>query len=281
MQTQRKSASSSKTSSRKTSGKKTSSRSSASSRGASSSSSRSTSRGKQSKSSARGQSSSRGGAKSAGKRSGTASKRSSTSRGKSTNALDLLMQDHREVQKNFRKAERMETGDRELQQLVEQTCAALTLHAEIEEQVFYPAVRQATDDQDMMEEAQVEHDSAKQLIAQLQGMGPRDDRYKATFKVLGEYVNHHIEEEEGQIFRAARRAKLDLDAIGEQIMMLKQGGEAGEAMGQSAAGESSGKRRGNRSDSSGAARGRSRGGRSAGAQDDARESSQGDEDEAE
>jgi len=191
------------------------------------------------------------------------------------------MQDHREVQKNFRKAERMESGDRELQQIVEQTCAALTLHAEIEEQVFYPAVRQATDDQDMMEEAQVEHDSAKQLIAQLQGMGPRDDRYKATFKVLGEYVNHHIEEEEGQIFRAARRAKLDLDAIGEQIMMLKQGGEAGEAMGQSAAGESSGKRRGNRSDSSSAARGRSRGGRSAGAQDDARESSQGDDDEAE
>ncbi|HZQ63264.1 MAG TPA: hemerythrin domain-containing protein [Casimicrobiaceae bacterium] len=137
-----------------------------------------------------------------------------------------MTQDHREVQKMFRKAERMDGGDRALQEIVEAACAALTLHAEIEEQVFYPAIQEQSSEQDLVQEALVEHESAKQLIAQLEAIGPDDERYKATFKVLGEYVNHHIQEEESRIFRAARRAKIDLDAIGEQIMMLKEGGAA-------------------------------------------------------
>lgn len=166
------------------------------------------------------------------------------------------MQDHREVQKLFRKAERMESGDRELQQIVETACAALTQHAEMEEQLFYPAIREASDDEDSIQEALVEHESAKQLIAQLEAIGARDERYKATFKVLGEYVNHHIEEEESTIFRLARRAKLDMEALGEQIMMLKQGGETMSGQGQGEAGER-GQRAGSRG-SSGSSSSRSR-----------------------
>ncbi len=150
---------------------------------------------------------------------GTGAKRASNARSGTPDALELLTADHRAVQKMFRKAERMEPGDAELQDLVEKACAALTLHAEIEEQVFYPPLRER--DEDAIAEAQVEHDVAKDLIAQLQSMRGGDERYKATFKVLGEYVNHHIEEEEGQIFRLAKRAKLDLAAIGEEIAARK------------------------------------------------------------
>jgi hypothetical protein len=127
------------------------------------------------------------------------------------------------VQKNFRKAERMDSGDAQLQELVRTTCAALTLHAQIEEEIFYPALRAQGVNEDLLEEATVEHDVAKDLIAQLESMTGGGERFKATFKVLGEYVNHHIEEEESQMFRAAKRAKLDLVALGEEIMAAKQG----------------------------------------------------------
>jgi hypothetical protein len=88
-------------------------------------------------------------------------------------------------------------------------------------------VREAQVDEDLMDEAQVEHDSAKDLIAQIQSMGPEDDLFDAKVSVLGEYVNHHVEEEEGDMFRKARRAKVDLQGLAEQMKMRKEALMAG------------------------------------------------------
>jgi len=182
--------------------------------------------GSQSKSKPKTQSSSRSSAKkTAGKK--TASRSSPRSNNgaakRGDDAFSVLSQDHKKVQKMFKQAEKLGSEDsEELQQLVQTACAELRLHAELEEEIFYPAVREALDEQDLIAEAQVEHDSAKELMAQLENMNPQDERYKATFKVLGEYVNHHIKEEEGEIFRAAKRAKVNVKELGEQILQRKE-----------------------------------------------------------
>lgn len=221
------------------------------------------------KTSARGQGS-RG--SSGGARKGAAKKGSS--RRRQPDALELLAEDHRNVQKLFRKAQRLEAGDAQLEEIITTACAALTEHAELEERLFYPALREQARAEDLVEEATVEHDVAKQLIAQLQESGGADEQAKAMFKVLGEYVNHHIEEEEGQIFRAAKRAKIDLAALGEQMMAAKQGesfgggpGDGGE-QGEGPAGE----RGGGEDEGDSGARGRR-----AGAEGEERESEAGDE----
>jgi len=89
----------------------------------------------------------------------------------------------------------------------------LTAHATIEEEIFYPAARDAGVEGDLLDEAEVEHASAKDLIAQIRSMSPDDDLYDAKVKVLGEYVRHHVEEEEGELFDACRRTGMDLYAI--------------------------------------------------------------------
>jgi len=96
------------------------------------------------------------------------------------------------------------------------------VHAQIEEEIFYPAVREAEVDEDLLDEAEVEHASAKDLIGQIQSMQPDDDLYDAKVTVLGEYINHHVEEEEGEMFRKARRAKVDMVNLGEQLMQRKE-----------------------------------------------------------
>lgn len=153
--------------------------------------------------------------------------------GKAHDAYSLLQEDHKRVQKIFKQFEKLDREDTEaMRELVETACAELDLHARIEEELFYPALREAGDEAKMnlLDEAEVEHDSAKQLIAQLQELQPDDPRYAATFTVLGEYVNHHIEEEEGELFKLAKKAKIDADAIGEAITERKQQmqGEAGD-----------------------------------------------------
>ncbi len=203
-----KSARKSSTQSSKSAAKKSSAKSAAKKRGSTSTRGASSSRSRSAQSRGSGRS---------------ATKSAAARRNRVPNALELLTADHREVQKNFRKAERMDSDDAQLQELVRTTCTALTLHAQIEEEIFYPAVRAGGDNEDLLEEATVEHDVAKELIAQLESMTGGGERFKATFKVLGEYVNHHIEEEESQMFRAAKRAKLDLVALGEEIMAAKQG----------------------------------------------------------
>jgi len=101
--------------------------------------------------------------------------------------------------------------------LIGNVCADLKIHSTLEEEMFYPAVREAIGDEDLMNEAAVEHETARMLIEQLENMGADDPNYFATFTVLGEYVRHHVREEQGEMFPAARKAGLDMQALGEKM----------------------------------------------------------------
>lgn len=152
-------------------------------------------------------------------------RRSTSHSRKSTDAYALLQEDHKHVQKMFKRFEKMDREDADaMRELVETACMELEIHTQLEEELFYPALREAGDEEKshLLDEAQVEHDSAKQLIAELRELQPDDPRYAATFTVLGEYVNHHIEEEESEIFKAAKKAKIDAEALGEAIAERKQ-----------------------------------------------------------
>ncbi|GAA0644587.1 hemerythrin domain-containing protein [Sphingomonas ursincola] len=141
----------------------------------------------------------------------------------SRDALQMLADDHRTVEALFEKYDNAR-GEAAQQKIVQQICQELTIHAMIEEQVFYPAIREAVDD-DMMDEAQVEHDSAKMLILSLQQGTPSDAYYDAKVSVLKEQVEHHVYEEErqrGSIFAQVRKAEIDLVALGGQMAELKQ-----------------------------------------------------------
>ena len=146
------------------------------------------------------------------------------SRTKTTvDAIDLLKQDHDKVERAFKQFEKMDRQDTEAcRQLVQTVCEELKVHTTVEEEVFYPAVREAIGDEDLMNEAAVEHETASMLIEQLDNMGPDDPNYYAIFTVLGEYVRHHIKEEQGEMFPAAKRAKVDLAALGERIRARKE-----------------------------------------------------------
>ena len=136
-------------------------------------------------------------------------------------AIALLKADHREVEDLFEKYEgaRSKKAD-----IAKQICMELTIHTMIEEEIFYPACREAGVDSDMMDEANVEHDGAKSLIAELEAGSPDDDFYDAKVKVLSEEIKHHVKEEEkrGGIFSGAREAELDLAALGEQMAARKE-----------------------------------------------------------
>ena len=136
----------------------------------------------------------------------------------SADAIDLLKQDHERVEKAFKEFEKLDRQDAEAcRRLIGGVCEALTVHTTLEEEIFYPAVREAIDDEDLMNEAAVEHETARMLIDQLQNMGPDDPNYFATFTVLGEYVRHHIKEEQNEMFPAARKSGIDLAALGERL----------------------------------------------------------------
>jgi hemerythrin-like domain-containing protein len=138
---------------------------------------------------------------------------------KPVSAIALLMEDHEYVKKAFRAFEKMDEEDQPA--LVKQVLQALKVHTRIEEELFYPAVRKAIKDEDLMNEAEVEHDSAKVLIRQLERMKPSDPKFAATFTVLGEYVNHHVKEEESEMFPKARRARINLKGLGAKLMGQK------------------------------------------------------------
>lgn len=148
----------------------------------------------------------------------SASTRKAGGTGSQTDAIALLTQDHKDVKKLFKQYDKMvEDGaeDGERQALAEQICEMLTVHATIEEEIFYPAARDALEEQDLLDEAEVEHASAKDLIAQIQAGSPtNDDLFDAKVKVLGEYIDHHVKEEEGEMFPKARKSDLDLEALG-------------------------------------------------------------------
>lgn len=133
------------------------------------------------------------------------------------NAVELLKSDHKEVKALFRAYEKLvksAAGNEEKQTLAEQICTMVTVHAIVEEEIFYPAVRSAVAEQDLLDEAEVEHASAKDLITQIQSMTPSDNFYDAKVKVLGEYIDHHVKEEEGEMLPRVQKTKLDLEALG-------------------------------------------------------------------
>jgi len=156
----------------------------------------------------------------------SASRKTSSSSGGTgaRDAVALLKADHKEVKGLFKQYEKMadaEADGEERQALAEQICDMLTIHATIEEEIFYPAARESEVESDLLDEAEVEHASAKDLIAQIKAMGPDEELYDAKVKVLGEYINHHVEEEEGEMFPKCRKAKMDLVTLGSELEMRK------------------------------------------------------------
>jgi hemerythrin superfamily protein len=142
-----------------------------------------------------------------------------------TDAIDLLAADHRNVEKLFKKYEKLaEDGGtyNEREALAATICAELTVHAQVEEEIFYPAARDILDEEYLVDEAIVEHATAKDLIAQLADMSPDDDLYDAKIKVLSELIEHHVEEEEEEMFPKLKKAKLDTAALGPKMAGRKQ-----------------------------------------------------------
>ena len=137
-----------------------------------------------------------------------------------SNAIRLLEQDHRAVEKLFASFESAKDDDRK-QKLAEQICLELKVHTQIEEEIFYPAASRALDDNDMIEEAIVEHASAKRLIADIEAMRAGQDMFDARVKVLGEQIDHHVEEEEKELFPECRKASMDLEALGERLQQRR------------------------------------------------------------
>ena len=143
--------------------------------------------------------------------------------GAKTQILAMLKADHKKVRKAFKDFEKMDPHEDpgECMDLVEQTLQDIELHAELEEQLFYPAARGAIKEEDLIDEAEVEHMTAKVLMEQLKAMQPEDEKFAATFKVLGEYLNHHIEEEEGQIFKSLT-SSTDWEALLEEMQSQRE-----------------------------------------------------------
>jgi hemerythrin superfamily protein len=140
-----------------------------------------------------------------------------------TDAIALLKADHRQVEAWFSEFEKSKSSAKK-QQLASKICEALTVHTTIEEEVFYPAFLQMTEDKDMHHEAVVEHDGAKKLIAEIQEMSPEDDYFDAKVTVLSEMIKHHVREEEkpAGMFAEARKSEMDLRALGEQLLARKR-----------------------------------------------------------
>jgi hemerythrin-like domain-containing protein len=136
-------------------------------------------------------------------------------------ALALLRADHGMVQELFDQFERARDDARK-QTLATRICMELKIHTSIEDEIFYPAVREALPKQgDLLDEAEVEHDSAKQLIAQIEAGSPDDELWEAKVTVLGEYVKHHVKEEQNEMFPKVRKTRLDLKALGQQLAERK------------------------------------------------------------
>ncbi len=158
-----------------------------------------------------------------------ASSRSSTARTTraraaraSTDAIALLKADHRQVEEWFGQFEKARS-DTKKKDLAQRICQALRIHTMIEEEIFYPAFLEATGEEDLHHEAEVEHASAKELIAQIEKGGPEDEYFDARVSVLSEMIKHHVKEEEqrGGMFAKAKAAGMDMEVLAEQMMARK------------------------------------------------------------
>jgi hemerythrin-like domain-containing protein len=137
-------------------------------------------------------------------------------------AIALLRADHATVQALFDQFEKAR-NEASKQRLAQQICMELKIHAAIEEEIFYPATREALPKQeDLLDEAEVEHASAKELIAQIEAGGPGTELWDAKVTVLGEYIKHHVKEEQNEMFPKVRKTKLDLMALGAQLLAKKE-----------------------------------------------------------
>jgi hemerythrin-like domain-containing protein len=139
-------------------------------------------------------------------------------------AIELLEADHRKVEGLFEQYEAEKEGEEDVKRAIAQRiCGELTVHAQVEEELFYPWLRENLDDDDMemVEEAQVEHNSAKDLIAQIEGATEIDEVYDAKVKVLSEYIKHHVKEEENEIFEEVADKKEELDELGQEMAARK------------------------------------------------------------
>ncbi|MBV8805054.1 MAG: hemerythrin domain-containing protein [Sinobacteraceae bacterium] len=157
-------------------------------------------------------------AKSAGRRQSPGGRQAA----KRPDAIALLTADHRQVEEWFEQFSSTGSEERK-QRLVVQICRALKVHTQIEEEIFYPAFLEATGEEDVHHEAEIEHEGAKRLIADIEGSGPDDDYYDARVTVLSEMIKHHVNEEEkrGGMFAKARKANMDLAALGQQLETRK------------------------------------------------------------
>jgi hemerythrin superfamily protein len=145
-------------------------------------------------------------------------------------AFELLKADHQKVKglfKQFKQLKQDEGSEADKTEVVKEICEELKIHTQIEEELFYPAVREAISadevgkDEDLMDEALVEHAGAKDLIAQLEEMDADDELFDAKVTVLSEQIDHHVKEEEGEMFPKAKRAKLDKQSLGAQMAVRK------------------------------------------------------------
>jgi hemerythrin-like domain-containing protein len=140
-------------------------------------------------------------------------------------AIALLKEDHRNVEQLFEQFEAAD--DAELSTIATRICEMLTVHAQIEEEILYPAAKQAFEEEeseeelDLVNEAAVEHASAKDLIAKIEAMTPEHEAFRATVKVLGEYIQHHVKEEETELFPELKKTELDLKELGGQLLERK------------------------------------------------------------
>lgn len=147
--------------------------------------------------------------------------------GKERGATEMLMQDHKRVQKLFRDFEKVDRSDHEaLLELVETACLELQIHSMLEEEIFYPALRVhagTQEQEDLLNEAEIEHESADELIAKLHELEPDDPMYCAYFNVLAEYVRHHVKEEEQKLFAFAEGIQaLDLAQLAEDMRLRRE-----------------------------------------------------------
>lgn len=148
--------------------------------------------------------------------------RSSTSKNSAApDAIELLKSDHRKVEALFEEFEKSKRGEKR-ERLVQEICKELTLHADLEETEFYPLVRRTLKDtEDMIDEAQVEHASLRWLIKQLQAANAESELYEAKVAVLKEYVQHHVKEEEKELFPKVKKSEIDIDELGEKLQTSK------------------------------------------------------------
>jgi hemerythrin superfamily protein len=143
----------------------------------------------------------------------------------SSDAIELLTADHDRVRRlfeNYTELVAAEADDADKQQVVEEICLLLTVHAHIEDEFFYPAARRLLDDEDPVDEAQIEHDGVRDLIDELLTMKPFDELFDDRVRLLEESVAHHVEEEENELFPRLREAGMDFETLGEQMSTRKE-----------------------------------------------------------